>query len=215
MATERYPKVASILLAAGLSTRMGRPKPLLPWDGRTLVEYQVAQLRAAGAAEVIVVTGHEAAAVAEALQGSNARLVHNPSYAAGRAGSVRAGALAAPDGMDVLVLNVDQPRPASVTRALLDAHRAAPGRITVPVYQGRRGHPVIFAASLLPELRRVSDEREGLRDVMRAHARAIHEVPIADPRVLLDVNTPEAHQEALRAFGLPEGNREQGTGNRG
>ena len=215
MVAAPYPNVTAIVLAAGLSTRMGTPKPLLPWDGRTLVEYQVAQLRAAGIAEVIVVTGHEAGAVERALMSSDARLVHNPAYAAGRAGSVRTGALAAPDGLEVLLLNVDQPRPAGVTRALLDAHRAAPALIAVPVYQGRRGHPALFAASLLRELRRVTDEREGLRAVMRAHAAAVREVPSEDPRVLLDLNTPESYQDALRLFGLDEGKREEGRGKSG
>lgn len=206
--------VAGLLLAAGLSTRMGMPKPLLPWDGRTLVEYQVAQLWAAGVADVLVVTGHAAAAVAEVLRTTGARVVYNPSYAAGRAGSVRVGAGAVPDGMAVLVLNVDQPRPASLTRALLEAGRAPGALITVPVYRGRRGHPTLFAASLLPELRAVSEEHEGLRAVLRAYAGAVYEAPAADPRVVLDVNTPAAYREALRAFGIAGGKREEGGGKR-
>jgi molybdenum cofactor cytidylyltransferase len=189
--------VTAILLAAGLSTRMGRPKPLLPWGGRTLVACQVEALWGASVADVVVVTGHEAGAVTAALEGTGARIAHNSAYAAGRAGSVRAGALAVPDGSDVLVLNVDQPRDAALIRAVLDAHRAAGGLITVPVYEGRRGHPVVFAAALLPALRTVTEATEGLRAVMRAHADAVVEVPVDDPRVLLDINTPDTYRKAL------------------
>lgn len=194
-----------MLLAAGLSSRMGVSKPLLPWDGRTLVQYQVAQLQAAGASAVVVVTGFQGAAVAAVLRGSGAQLVHNPRFAAGRAGSVRAGALAVPDGAHALVLNVDQPRPAAISGAVIDAHRAAGAAITVPVYEGRRGHPALFAAALVPALRAVTDAQEGLRAVMRAHAHAVQEVAIADPRVVLDMNTPDAYRQARRAFGLGAG----------
>ena len=193
---------AALLLAAGLSTRMGRPKPLLPWDGRTLVEFQVAQLQEAGVGHIIVVTGHEAEAVAAVLHGSGARIVFNAAYEEGRAGSVRAGALAVPPDHTIVVLNVDQPRPAAITRELLAAHAAGGAAITVPVFAGRCGHPVVFATPLLPELRAVDEATQGLRAVRRAYAADLHEHPVADPRVLLDVNTPEAYLEARRAFGL-------------
>ena len=196
---------AAVLLAAGLSTRMGRPKPLLPWDGRTLVEFQVAQLQEGGVEHIIVVTGHEAGAVAAVLDGSGAHVVFNAAYREGRAGSVRAGALAAPADHAIVVLNVDQPRPAAITRELLAAHAAGGASITVPVFAGRRGHPVVFAAALLPELQEVDEATQGLRAVRDAHAADLHEHPVTDPRVLLDVNTPEAYLEALRAFGLDHG----------
>ncbi len=196
-------EVAAILLAAGLSTRMGTPKPLLPWDGRTLVEYQVAQLVAAGAAQVIVVTGHAKVEVERVLAGTEARLVHNPRHAEGRAGSVRVGAAAVQEPVAaVLTLNVDQPRPAELIRAIVRAHLSGDAAITVPVWAGRRGHPAVFAGALLPELREVTEEGEGLRAVRRAHAAETREVDLGDPRVLVDINTPESYREARRLFGL-------------
>jgi molybdenum cofactor cytidylyltransferase len=195
------PPVAALLLAAGLSTRMGRPKPLLPWGEEPLVVYQVRQLAQAGAAPIIVVTGHARAAVEAALRDTGAIPVFNAAYAAGRAGSVRVGARAVPDDTAVLVLGVDQPRPAAVARALIAAYRAGGAAITVPLHAGRRGHPVLFAPWLLPELQAVTEAEEGLRAVLRAHARAVHEHPMDDPRVLLDLNTPEDYREALARFG--------------
>lgn len=196
-------ELAAIVLAAGLSTRMGTPKPLLPWDGRTLVEYQVAQLVTAGVSQVIVVTGHAAAEVERALVGSGARVVHNPRYAEGRAGSVRVGAAAVREPVAaVLTLNVDQPRPAELIRAIVSAHLSGNAAVTVPVWSGRRGHPAVFAGALLPELRAVTEEGEGLRAVRRAHAAETREVDFGDPRVLVDINTPESYREARRLFGL-------------
>ncbi len=191
-----------VLLAAGLSTRMGRSKPLLPWDGRTLVEYQVAQLQEAGLSRVVVVTGHDGDTVAAVLRGSGADIAYNPGYAEGRAGSVKIGALAVAAGFLAVVLNVDQPRPAALTREVLAAHQAAGAPITVPVVGGRRGHPVIFASELLPELRAVDETTEGLRAVMRAHAAGVYEHAVTDRRAVIDINTPEAYAEALEAFGL-------------
>jgi molybdenum cofactor cytidylyltransferase len=162
----------------------------------------VEALQAAGVDGVIVVVGHEAAAVESALGSGGAATLFNPEYAAGRATSVRAGARAAPDGHAVLILNVDQPRPPALIAGLIRAHRSGKALITVPAYRGRRGHPTIFAAALQPELRTVRDEQEGLRAVMRAHATQVAEWSTDDDRVLLDMNTPEAYQQALRAFGL-------------
>src|SRR5688572_29528333 len=101
---ERHGPVAGLLLAAGLSTRMGAPKPLLPWDGRPLVAAQVAAMRAAGIDDVVVVTGHAAAEVEVALAGSGSRCAYNPAYAEGRAGSIRAGAAAIADGCACIVV---------------------------------------------------------------------------------------------------------------
>src|SRR5579884_3181095 len=140
---------AGLLLAAGLSTRMGQPKPLLPWDGTTLIEYQIRQLQAGGCATIIAVLGHRADEVRPYAERAGAHVVVNAAYREGRAGSVRAGAQALTAGTKaIVILNVDQPRPAAVIRALIGAHLRGGNLITVPVYQGRRGHPAVLAGSL-------------------------------------------------------------------
>ncbi|MCH8995240.1 MAG: nucleotidyltransferase family protein [Chloroflexi bacterium] len=192
---------AAILLAAGESARMGRPKPLLPWGGVTLIEYQVGELRAAGVDDLIVVLGHAADEVRPRVpQGT--RIVVNEAYREGRASSLRAGASALADDADpIVVLSVDQPRPRDVIETLLAAHREHAATITVPIAQGRRGHPVVLAGSLLPELRAASEESQGLRGVIAAHQDELFEVELASPAVLLDINTPEQYEEALARYG--------------
>src|SRR5262249_30136704 len=165
------PGVRALLLAAGESRRMGTPKQLLDWDGQELVAYQVEQLRAAGADEVIVVLGHEAAAVARGGGAAGGRGGLNPECRSRRARCVRVAARGADDDTQGLTrLNVDQPRPAALVRRVLEAHLDGGALITTPAQGGRRGHPVIFAGSLLPQLRAVDDASEGLRAVVRRNA---------------------------------------------
>ena len=183
---------------------MGRPKALLPWAGTTLLAYQVRELRAAGVDDVIVVLGHEARVrvmeLARFRLPEETRLVVNEAYREGRASSLRAGARVLSDAAGpIVVLGLDQPRPASITRALLDAHEGA--SITVPAFEGRRGHPVVLAGALLPELREASEEAQGLRGVIAAHEAEVREVAFDTAQVLLDINTPEEYEAALARYG--------------
>ena len=190
--------VVAILLAAGESRRMGRPKPLLEWKGLTLIEYQIRELHAAGVDEVIAVLGARADEVRPAAQRAGARIVLNAAYREGRAGSIRAGAFAIQDRPEViLLLSVDQPRGRNISSALLKAHLDKCNLITVPTHGGRRGHPAVLAGSLLNELRNVREETEGLRALMQRHAAERAELALDNPDVLLDLNRPEEYEAAL------------------
>lgn len=180
---------------------MGRPKALLAWGDTTLIEYQVRQLRSAGVAQVIVVLGHDAEDIQKHVP-DEARVVVNTAYQEGRATSVRAGAAALPDDADpVVVLNVDQPRPAELLRKLLEAHKEGEALITRPVYGEQHGHPIVLAGSLLEELRQVNDPSQGLLGVVNAHRSEMRDVDLGDERVLVDLNTPEEYEQALSLFG--------------
>ena len=186
--------IAAILLAAGESTRMGEQKALLPWRGATLIAYQLEQLLAVPEiAEIIVVTGHEPARIAEIARGYERTIVaHNAAYATGKVSSIKRGLEAVSDQADgVLLIAVDQPRPADVLRAILSAHVASRAAITAPIHGGRWGHPVVFARTLRDELARIEEATLGVRAVMERHAGEIKEITIDDPAVLLDLNTME------------------------
>jgi molybdenum cofactor cytidylyltransferase len=185
--------VVAIMLAAGESTRMGRQKALLPWEGTTLIAYQLAQLTSVDEiSEIIVVTGHEPAPIREiAARSARTRTVHNDAYRSGKVSSIKAGLAAIPKNTDaILVLAVDQPRPAHVLRSVIDAHVREQGVITAPACDGRRGHPVVFDRRMLPELMAITEDTQGLRDVMRRHEGAVIELELDDPIVHLDLNTP-------------------------
>ena len=194
--------VAAILLAAGASERMGRPKALLPWvGGLTLVEYQVEQLLVAGVEAIEVVLGSDADEIIPLIAGDNVEPIVNRRWREGRAGSVRTGATAVPRGTDTaLVVNVDQPRPANVYRRLIDAHRDRAAAISRPTHGDAHGHPIVLGEAALAEARNVTDEKMGLRAVVERHRHELLEVPFDDPVVLLDLNTPEEYERALAAF---------------
>jgi molybdenum cofactor cytidylyltransferase len=193
-------EIVAILLAAGESTRMGRPKPLLPWAGTTLIEWQVAQLRDAGAGRVVAVLGHAAEEVEPAARASGGVIVVNESYRSGRATSLAAGAASVDAAALVLVLSVDQPRPAWVSRRLIDAWTTSRAPVVIPEVGGRRGHPVLLDGSLLPDLRAVRDETLGLRDITERKRGETKVVVFENSVVIVDLNTPEEYATALADF---------------
>ena len=201
------PGVSAILTAAGESRRMGSPKPLLPWRGDTLIRAQIRALLDAPVAEVIVVLGHKAQAIAPTLADLDTNRVHcvtNPAYLQGKTTSIKAGLRAAsPDAHAILLLAVDQPRPPALIRAVIDAHNAGGALITSPRHRGHGGHPLIFAAALRPELALITEDNQGIRQVFQAHRRAVRELPIDDPIIRLDLNTPDAYRQALPLHGIP------------
>ncbi len=190
--------IAAIVLAAGASTRMGRQKLLLPMpDGRPLVRSAVEQVLAAGLDDVVVVVGREADAVAAAVADLPVRTVVNPRYAEGQSTSLRAGVDALRPGTRAVVIALgDQPLPApAVIERLVAAHRETGQPIAVPVYREGRGHPVLFAAALLDELRAVAGDRGARAVIARDPARVVA-VPVDLPRPV-DLDTP-ADYEAFR-----------------
>ena len=180
---------------------MGKPKALLPWRGNTLIEYQVRQLGEAGVDEIVAVLGHAADEIREHVP-DTARVVVNLLYQDGRATSLRAGTGALPDDAHpIIVLNVDQPRPAELLRSLLAAHEAGASPISRPTFAGQHGHPPVLDGALLDELRAAEEASLGLRGVMTAHANDVADIDLGDERVLVSFNTPEEYEDALAKFG--------------
>lgn len=192
--------ISSIVLAAGTSSRMGgNPKALLDWGGQPLIAYQVEQLREAGADEVIVVLGHRGDEIHRKIARLPCRVMLNTRYFAGRAGSLRIGAKAVNrDAERIVVVNVDQPRPADLTRRLLEAHDAT-SAATRPAFEGRHGHPVVVSGWLRNEMLSASDEDDGLRGILHRYPDRLAELA-AGAECLLDINTPEEYERARAAF---------------
>ncbi len=183
-----------MILAAGASQRMGSPKALLPWRGTTLLEYVLQQAHAAAVEDIVVVLGP----ATRHLEGSlgDVRVVINMDPETGRSASIRVGCAAlSADVRSIVVQSVDQPVGADVLNLLFDA-LARGADIVLPTYRDRRGHPVCFSGQLLPELRAVTEEGEGLRAVVRAHAQHLVEVPVDSESVLWNLNDPAAYAAA-------------------
>jgi len=199
---------AAILLSAGESTRMGETKALLPWGEASLIEHQVDVLTSAGLSPIVLVLGHQSDKL-EALVGSRAGVecVYNPDYIQGRTTSVKAGVRAlrrlqrthsdAAAMAAILVLGVDQPRSRETIRSVMDLHGDGAWLITVPTYQGRGGHPVIFSSSIMDEMMEVSEDTLGLKGLVRRHEAQTQWVEAGSPELLLDLNTPDDYRRAL------------------
>jgi molybdenum cofactor cytidylyltransferase len=180
---------------------MGSPKPLLEWHGVRLVEYQVRCLLEGGASEVVVVLGHRAKDVIPFIRGPNVRYVVNSRYREGKTTSIKAGLeVVSPDADAIALLAVDQPRTVEIVSRIVTAHIENNTAITSPRYHGHGGHPLIFSARLRSELENISEENEGLRQVFQNHLDEITKIPIDDPMIRLDLNTPEAYESAKRIW---------------
>ena len=208
--------ISGVVLAAGRSSRLGRPKQLLPLAGMPLLAHVLRNAMASSLDEVVLVLGHDATLIAAAVGQWGQRIVVNPDHAAGQSTSLRAGLRAIdPAAEAVVVLLGDQPEVGpAVVDALIEAYHATGGPIVVPAYGGRRGNPVLFARALFPALARVRGD-EGARSVVRAHDAAAVSVAVSEGPPPRDVDT-EADYAALLA-GWPGGSGESpsSTGRQG
>ena len=195
--------VAAIILAAGESTRMGRPKALLDWGGRTLLQHQINTLAEAGCDPVVVVLGARAHQIRARTQcEAPCQLVENAAYRSGRASSLRIGGLALDDDVEaVLIASVDGPSTLATTRAVIEAWREHANSIVVPRFEGQNGHPALFDGALLGELRELQESTLGLKAVRSAHADATQFIDCDDPWLVLNLNTPEQYAAAHASHG--------------
>lgn len=202
--TDRTGPVAAVILAAGFSRRVGRPKPLLPLGGGTCLDLVIEACRCGGAAPIHLVTGHRAALIESAARNSGVVLVRNPAYPEGQLSSLQAGLRSLPmDLAAVLAFPVDYPLvTADVPRRLIRAFRDAPnyGLLFIPTFNGVRGHPFLFDASLVTEYLALGPDRIG-RDVVSADPSRVREVPVPEQGILFDLDTPDDYVRMRRRDG--------------
>ncbi|MBC8100426.1 MAG: nucleotidyltransferase family protein [Armatimonadetes bacterium] len=195
--------VGAIVLAAGLSSRMGRSKALLPWsDNHTVIAHILTQLQQTDVAQVLVVTGAYADQVAAQAAVLGIDSVHNPEYATGEMlSSLKVGLRALPDTLTAaLVVLGDQPRlEVSVVQQLLEALTQHNAGIVAPRYQGQRGHPMLISRHYWDDLLALPPGGAP-RDVIQRHQTAVVWVDVDSDSVLSDMDTPEAYAaERLKA----------------
>ena len=208
--------VPGLILSAGRSARMGRPKALLPCGpgGDSFLGTVVATLVAGGLTDLIVVgRPHDGPLEAELARvraasavGIRLRYAENPGADAGQLSSILAGLRLAdrPGVRGLLWIPVDMPlvAPGTVAR-LLEVFHASSAPIVRPAYRGAHGHPVIVARALFDELRR-ADPSAGARAVVHAHAGSIADVEVDDPGVVVDVDTPEDYARLVNPSRLSD-----------
>jgi molybdenum cofactor cytidylyltransferase len=193
--------VTGIVLAAGTSSRLGRPKQLLDLAGRSVLQHVVETLHSAPVDEIVVVLGHRAEEIATAVPLSDrVRLATNPDFASGQSTSLRAGLLAAGDRSQAAVILLgDQPgmRAEAVT-AVIEAWGSGRGPAVQATYRGVPGHPVLFDRSVWADLEGAEGD-EGARGLLASHPqwRALVEVGGSPP---LDIDNEEDYARVRAEF---------------
>lgn len=190
----------ALVLAAGLSVRMGKPKMVLPWGKTTVIGAVVAALSSAGLDHILVVTGGNREGVEAALAGTPAKPVFNPRFADGEMlHSIQAGLDGIPAGFTAaLVVLGDQPFIQGDTiRQVVAAASENPGKIVVPSYQMRRGHPWLLPHRYWREVLELN-KPQTLRDFFQAHASEIEYVTVATASVIQDLDTPEDYIRSVQ-----------------
>ena len=185
-------QIAAVVLAAGLSTRMGRNKLLVDIHGQPLVRRVIRTIEASRARPVIVVTGHDREAVGAALAGTEAAIVHNAAYRDGLSTSLRTGISGVEHCDAAIILLADMPAvSSSLIDRMLAAYDPANGRaICVATRHGRRGNPVLFDRKYFPDLMAISGDI-GARNVIARHAQLVCEVEADDDAPMIDLDTPD------------------------
>jgi molybdenum cofactor cytidylyltransferase len=190
--------IAAVVLAAGLSRRMGQAKLLMPVGGRAIVRYVVESVLAGGVDSVWVVTGPDVEPIEAALAGLEVQIAVNPAPEEGQASSLRAGIAALPASVDaVLIALGDQPSLApSIIPALLAARRTSPKLIVAPRYRDGQGNPVLFKREIFPELLRLTGD-QGARPIIQREPARVEWVELDLP-MPPDVDTHDDY-EKIRA----------------
>lgn len=187
--------IAAIVLAAGGSTRMGRPKLLLPWQGEALIRWPVKVALEAGLSPVIVVTGAYAREVTTEVEGLEVHLVHNADWKAGQSTSVRCGILALPKETEaVVILLGDQPQlPVSLVQKLVLEYQSSNKSIPIFIssFRKKRRNPVLFDRSVFHDLLNLEGDAGG-RTIFSLYPEKF--VSVDNPDIFLDIDSPEDYQ---------------------
>lgn len=194
----------AIILAAGESRRIGQPKQLLPFGGKTMLECVIDAFRSPRVDEIIVVLGHKAEEITAKI-GSQAEtpvpptIVRNKRYQQGMFTSVQAGLRALPEQATLVMIGLcDQPRllPTTVEK-LINEFEKKQHKILIPMYEGRQGHPLLFRAAYAKEILAL-DESLTLKHLLAAHAADVARLPVTDEGVLIDIDDRTAYERELR-----------------
>lgn len=185
--------LAAVILSGGASRRMGSPKALVEYQGKPFLEHLLSVTRHSAIGVRRVVLGPDADAIAKGIALAPDEIVINHDWEKGQLSSVHAALKTLPpDTAGVLLCPVDHPLiSVALVASLIEAFLASRAPVVVPNYRGRRGHPVIFAASVFQELLDAPLEH-GARAVVWAHKGEVQEVGTTEEGCILNLNDPNA-----------------------
>lgn len=193
--------IIAVVLSAGESSRMGRPKALLPIEGQKFIERIIRVIGQSRVGRTIVVLGHHADQLRGQIEHLPVEVVINPDYRSGQLSSLQAAIrhISGDDRCDgMLVHLVDHPFiDVALVDALIESFFETKKMIVVPRYKGKRGHPVIFSRELFGELLNAPLD-QGAKAVVNAHRQETLEIEWQDEGITLDIDTPELYRQHVR-----------------
>jgi len=187
--------ISALLLAAGESRRMGKPKQLMPFGQSTILAQAIDNLAGSAVDEIIVVLGYRAEEITKTIATKPVKIAINPNYREGMSTAITAGLnLVAGQSKAVMLALGDQPLVDSQTiNRLIGQFYNHDKGIVIPTYQGKRGHPVIFAIKYKPELLELKGDI-GAREIIKNHADDTLEVAVDSEGIISDIDTRSDYQ---------------------
>ena len=215
MKVSQQPSISGILLAAGLSTRMGQPKQLLPFGEKTIVETVIDNMLNAKFSNVVVVLGHYEDQIQDLLNDYQVTTVYNPDYREGMLTSAQAGVkslnLASVSNLHedsdhnnrtaFSIMLVDQPFiTTTLIDTVIDAYLQTDKGIVLPSYKYKRGHPAVFHHEYADEILSLGTDSDGVRSLYKSFSEDIHYVNVDSDAVLRDIDYKEDYEKALNNY---------------
>jgi len=193
--------IVAVVLAAGESSRMGRPKALLPIGGQTFIERIVAALKQVKLGKIIVILGHNASELQAKISQLPVEILINTDYKLGQLSSLQLAVQRLQSEIDcdgMLVHLVDHPYLVpSLIEEMIRRFYDTKKPIIVPKFHGKRGHPVIFSRDLFAELLNAPMD-QGAKAVVNAHRAETLEIETEEEGIAVDIDTPELYQQHVR-----------------
>ena len=191
--------IAALILAAGKSTRMGTTKSLLMWHGDFLVNYQINSLIKSGCKEIYLVIGHNGERIRSKVSNSKVKIINNPDYDSGKSSSIIKGIKSLDIGIEnLIIVGVYQPRPIWFYKKIIKFHNKYSSVISSPINNKKRGHPLIFRKSFFNEILKISNYKNGLKDLFRRNDDLVKTFEINSEWTHLDLNDKESFERSLK-----------------
>ena len=193
-----YDNFDALILSAGLSSRMGKTKALLNWHGKKLIEFHIDVLNDLGIRNINLVLGHDKEKIIEVVNRKKIKIIINNNYLGGKSTSILEGINnIEKDTQNLLLISVDQPRPKWFLKKIIDFHIYNKSIISAPIDKNKRGDPIIFNQKFIPNLTKINEYPNGLRDLFRENNNIVMTDEIKSQWTHLDLNNNEIYEKAL------------------
>ena len=192
--------ISAIILAAGESRRMKEPKPLMNWGDSNLINYQIRVLENPKVEEIIIVLGSRADEISNSISEAKFRVVENKDFKLGKTTSIIKGLNSISNtNNDVLILACDQPRTKDLVGKVIDFHLELPHvkKITMPIYQKKSGHPIIFSNLFFKDLLAIKEATQGIRQIIKENEGSVYKYETSDESATVDLNTPDQYKQSF------------------